>query len=641
MTGKSAIAARLGERGLLLPSLIGEALQANDRIKLRFSLLQEALAQARNPHERPATFAAERQSAGLGEAQFDAIVSGAKAIDAGAILAPGAGALIAGIKPDLAAMLAPVEAADPTAAASFSARLERLGASLAGPDGDAVSADKISAMTSGRREAGDSLHLLVMDLHKAINAIAAASAPETIDGASAHGATPQDRVRIAAFMRGVNRTRALAFGHPGLGTTAVRTGASLTIQNDIGTTDAHVLVVHVEGQSVAVTYTDVHRIRAKFFIGLFAGQDVEFSPLTEHESRGVGEEDVFYLLTGRFSGAEPALLGFLEALGARLVFLIDWNKARKALQIFTGKEAAAELLAFAARHEFGHRAFLELGGADLVFDSVRKVAEGRIPYGARLDDALGRMATRDFLREVLRRSSLGLSAGRSARLIRDEIQADLSQRFQSAEATLLELVVRHLGLSRMLAGWVADMTSGGAADWRRLAARSALLEKKADALTVSAREIAGRLSGADRLLRLVNAVENAMDSLDECAFLISLRPEKEAAGAAEAELSTLAGIGLESFSHLIRASEAAMLAPAGQRADATDALRSIDAVLDAEHRADAALREAMRACFGAASLDARGLTLRLEVARMIEASTDHLAHAALALRDHVLKELSA
>ncbi len=39
-------------------------------------------------------------------------------------------------------------------------------------------------------------------------------------------------------MRGLNRTAPLAFGHPGLGTTAVRANARLIIQNDIGTTDA-------------------------------------------------------------------------------------------------------------------------------------------------------------------------------------------------------------------------------------------------------------------------------------------------------------------------------------------------------------------------------------------------------------------
>ena len=40
---------------------------------------------------------------------------------------------------------------------------------------------------------------------------------------------------------------------PGLGTTATRVGARLTIQNDIGATEVHVLVVHVEGSAATVT----------------------------------------------------------------------------------------------------------------------------------------------------------------------------------------------------------------------------------------------------------------------------------------------------------------------------------------------------------------------------------------------------
>jgi hypothetical protein len=51
---------------------------------------------------------------------------------------------------------------------------------------------------------------------------------------------------MKAFMRGLHHTAALAFGHSGLGTTAVHAGDTLIIQNDIGTTDAHVLVVHVK-----------------------------------------------------------------------------------------------------------------------------------------------------------------------------------------------------------------------------------------------------------------------------------------------------------------------------------------------------------------------------------------------------------
>lgn len=646
MTGKSGIAERLGERGVLLPSLLSAALQANDRIKLRFSMLQEAIAQARSPREQPSTFAAERQQAGLAEPQFDKTISAARAVDGNKAFAPGSAALLAGLRTDLAAMIAPIETVEATDAKVFSGRLDTLCKSFPSADGDTVSAAEIGAMTSARREAGDSMHLLVMDMHKAINRITAATAPETIDGAKAHCVTPEDRTRIKAFMRGLNRTKALAFGHPGLGTMAVRTGTSLTIQNDIGTTDAHVLVAHVDGRNVTVTYTDVHRPRAKFFISLFAGQAIEFGPLTEHDSQGLGTDDVFYLLTGRFTGDDEAsLTDFIEFLGSRIVFLIDWNKARKALQIFTGKDAAVELLTFAAANDLGHRAFLELGGADLVFEAIRRVAEGRIPYGARLDDVLGRAATQDFLRNMLRQTSVGLAAGRSGRLIRDEIQADLSQRFETAEATLLMLIVRHLGLSRMLAGWLDDTLSNGgiarAADRQHLASCATKLEKKADRLTLSAREIAVRLRDNGNLLRLIDAVENTMDTLDECAFLISLAPETETAEAVAPPLSNLARLTLESVGHLVRAMEAAAQLPLGRRADATDSLQSIDSVLDAEHRADAAERDAMRACVGAASLDARGLVLGLEVARTLETATDHLAHAALSLRDRVLEELSA
>ena len=66
-------------------------------------------------------------------------------------------------------------------------------------------------------------------------------------------------------MAGVNRTAKLKFNHPGLATTATRAGGRLVIQNDIGTTDAHVIVIHVEGLTVSVTYTDVHAERLAFF----------------------------------------------------------------------------------------------------------------------------------------------------------------------------------------------------------------------------------------------------------------------------------------------------------------------------------------------------------------------------------------
>ena len=149
---------------------------------------------------------------------------------------------------------------------------------------------------------------------------------------------PEDRPAIEAFMRGVEATEKLKFGHPGLATTATRTGGRLTIQNDIGETDAHVVVIAVEADAVTVTYTDVHLARAKFFTGLFRNFPVQWSGL-ERKSAPV-------LATTAPSISSPAACrsttasgrdAFLETLGASLVFLIDWNKARKMLREWVSK----------------------------------------------------------------------------------------------------------------------------------------------------------------------------------------------------------------------------------------------------------------------------------------------------------------
>ncbi|MBO0755511.1 MAG: hypothetical protein J2P54_06595, partial [Bradyrhizobiaceae bacterium] len=532
MTSKTEIIQRLGEQAVLLPALLTEALAANDRIKLRLTLLQEATRHALHPDQKPPVLDAERRAAGLDGAPYDMTIAGARALSADRILVPGAHTLVRDLATDLSVMLQPLQVGDPDASHRFNDRLSAMRAAMPQAEGDEVVVRDIEAMTSARRGGSDSVHLLVMDAHKAINRLVADTAVETIDGAHVHHINDADRLRIKAFMSGLNRTAPLAFGHPGLGTTATRAGTRLCIQNDIGTTDAHVLVVHVEGATVSVTYTDVHRPRAKFFMSLFGSKGVTWSPLAEHSGSGLANDDVFYLVVGHFvAPEEAALLQFLEFLASRIVFLIDWNKARKALQTFVGKATAIDILTWGATHDHGHRAFLELGGIDLIFEAIRRVAAGHIPYGARLDETLGASESAEFLRRVLRQASEGLLAGRSTRLIRDEVQADLSQLFDTAEAAVLTVLVRHLGLSRMLAGAVADVFAPGglasAADRAGLALKSKRIEEKADRLTVSARDICARVHEADSLRLVVDEVENVTDVLDEGAFLLSLVPKSD------------------------------------------------------------------------------------------------------------------
>ena len=147
---------------------------------------------------------------------------------------------------------------------AFADRLERI--ELPQIEHGITAGEQIDAMTSGDRSAGDSLHLIVMDAHRAINRLQAATATETLSGARVSGLSAGSKLRVAAFMEGLNRTAPLKFDHPGLGTTAEHAGR-LLIQNDIGTTDAHVLVIASPG-SPSVTYTDVHLARLEFFQSL-------------------------------------------------------------------------------------------------------------------------------------------------------------------------------------------------------------------------------------------------------------------------------------------------------------------------------------------------------------------------------------
>ena len=644
MTSKTAIVERLGENAVLLPSLIGDALAANDRIKLCLSLLQEAASQAQMPDHKARQFEADTQ-AGLEHLAPDAFVAGARLLGPGRLLMPGVRALLAGLAGDLAAMLAPLQAADNEADRPFGARVAAVTKLIPAAEDDQLDVHTIDELTSANRGERDSVHLLVMDLHKALNRLVAETAVETLDGAQVHSLTERDRVTVKAFMRGLHRTASLAFGHPGLGTTAVRAAGALIIQNDIGATDAHVLVVHVKPAEVTITYTDVHRSRTKFFISLFDGQGVAWSPLAEQRASGF-EADIFYLLTGRCSANDEQMLDrFLEFLGSRIVFLIDWNKARKALQTFVGKNAAIDLLRWAAKHDLGHRAFLVLGGVDLILEAVDRAGSGRIPYGVRLDQALGPAECREFAQNVLRDASLGLAAGRTARLIRDEIQADLARRFETAESSVLTLLVRHLGLSRMLAGAISDLlsTPGFAtpAERQALARRGKQVEEKADRLTVAAREVAARIRDTNPLRPLIDEVENTMDALEQCAYYLGLLHDADGLDFEITPLVRLSEIVTDSVGHLVRAVEWASRLPKGQRADAISSLQSIDAVITDERIADTAERDTFAAFMASPHSDVRAPLLGLEIARLLETATDHLAHSALSLRDRVLEELTA
>ncbi len=639
---KTEIIERLGQTDLLLPSLITEGLAANDRVKVRLSVLQAAGAHARDPEGVRFDLTDECRAAGIDPMPLEAVVNSARTSAGERVTAPGLASLGAAIWDDVAAMVRTVKAGDATLGDSALERLSAIKGSASPGSSDELELAQIARLT-GLSQDGDSLHRLIMDLHKALNRLAAAHAEEVLAGAHVYALLPQDRPAVEAFMRGVDATQKLKFSHPGLATTATRAGPRITIQNDIGETDAHVVVIVVESDAVTVIHTDVHPARAKFFTGFFRDFAVKWSGLERKSTPGLGDDGAFYLLTGRFQTARSEDRdAFLETLGASLVFLIDWNKARKVLREWVSNADAIRILDWAARHRVGHRGFLELGGAELVASAVHRAASSRIGFGERLDDALGPEAAVDFLKTVLRISTEALLQGSSVRLARDRIEVALVAHLQRVDTRLLAIVIRQAGLAREIAAgiqqFVAERRAHRPFNCADLANRARRIEEKADRIVIEARSEIARFGIDQGVERLVNQIEEAIDDLEQAAFAASLVPTEIAPTLLDplAELCAATVSGAEAAA--IGAAAAAEV-PEGHRVDSEDALAAVGRLIEAEHNGDAAERT-VTARILTGEFDLRTALSVLDLARALEQATDQLARFGHLLREHVLADLS-
>jgi uncharacterized protein Yka (UPF0111/DUF47 family) len=641
---KSQIIEQLGQADILLPSLVAEGLAANDRIKVRMSALQAAAHHAQQPDHPATDLHVECRAAGIAPAALATLIGGAHLAGDGRMAAPNLARLMKEIQDDAATMLRAVAAGKPAEGETMNARLAaiRTAGSLEAPN--EIEIARIAKLTGVEQDGPDSLHRLVMDLHKALNRLAMDCSEEILAGAHVFGLHPEDRAPVESFMQGLNETRALKFNHPGLETTATRSGGRLLIQNDIGTTDAHVIVIAVKNNSVTVTHTDVHRARAKFFIALLEKFQVKWSGLDRHVAAGLGEDNAFFLVTGQYQAdSATERNAFLAALGAALVFLIDWNRARKLLRTWVAKDDAVRILEWAARQRVGHRAFLELGGNELIGAAVRNAAPTRIGFGERLDQALGRNAAIDFLKTAMRVSTEALSAGRSVRLVRDQIEADLIRRLERVDSALLTIVLRQVGLAHdvtaAIAHHIAELQAGRPSDSKQLAARAGQIERKADRIALEARKEVARLNAGPIIEQLVDRVEESVDELEQAAFIASLAPAgiDPALLSALAELCAVATTATEAAASGLAA---ALEVPEGRRADSEEALAAVIRLIDAEHAADARERDVTTRVFAGGFDVATSLSV-LELARAIERATDRLAGFGHLLRRHIMTDLSA
>jgi uncharacterized protein Yka (UPF0111/DUF47 family) len=630
MPMKTEILAAIGEDGLQLAATLNAALAANDRLKYVFSLLQMAVDHAAHPEQAAATLKRERDACGIDDAELDGVIAASR-MKGKACRVTGARRIVACIADDVRLMAAPVLATKP---AGLAARIDGLLAALPIATDDLLDPAAVSAITRIGHDKSDSLHGLVMDLHKRLNAMQAALSEEKLDGAAVYGLAETDRPFVAAFMAGVNRTARLKFSHPGLATTATRAGGRLVIQNDIGTTDAHVIVIHVRELAVSVTYTDVHPERLAFFQEMLKPQGVVWDG---QRTALLAAGAPFYLATGLFNAADATGCGsYLEFLGSRLVFLIDWNRARKQLHGFLRGPDRIALLLWAVTSETGHRGFLEVGGERLVNQAIEATAGSAMHFGDRLCDVLGDKETMNFLHFVFHAATDGILSHQSHTLIRDRIRGTLATYFRNEERQLLRLAGDHACLIFELACMVRDGLSAKPDDAEKLSRHARQFEHDADQMVVDAGEAARRRPEYAVFKGLLEQADDAANELENAAFLLGLAMLE---GKLLEALQGLADLVATSSQEWIKAlGDATQIGLAESQNETEDFLTAIDHVAALGHRADEAERALAKVAVQHAR-DFRELHVVALIGDKLKAAAAALRHSSSILREHVLRNL--
>jgi hypothetical protein len=151
---KSRIVEQLGQAEILLPGLVADGLSANDRAKVRMSVLQAATEHAHDPHGRAPELAAECRNAGVDAVATRSLIAGARNTASGTIEAPGLAKLGEALLADVATMIQAVSAGDASSGKAAEGRFAAISAKLGLGKPQIAEAEiaELTAVTSGTRD---------------------------------------------------------------------------------------------------------------------------------------------------------------------------------------------------------------------------------------------------------------------------------------------------------------------------------------------------------------------------------------------------------------------------------------------------------------------------------------------------------
>lgn len=214
---------------------------------------------------------------------------------------------------------------------------------------------------------------------------------------------------------------------------------------------------------------------------------------------------------------EASLQTSLEALGARIVFLIDWNRARKRLNLLVKKSTSIAVLSEAARREVGHMGWLLAGGDRVIFAAMEALGPDYFRMGDQLDAVMGVDQARDFLVEALLLATAGLQSKQAPAQIEDQNRLLLS-RHMARHRDEFAALEEHAAFCHALAEGLRDALAHGherdEAAAHKLAERAKGWERKPDQMVIRLREEAFRNPHRQPFLRVIECADDAADALE-------------------------------------------------------------------------------------------------------------------------------
>ena len=376
-------------------------------------------------------------------------------------------------------------------------------------------------------------------------------------------------------------------------------------------------------------------IRFKFFQRLLEQAGFSWEVAESVMTPGMNENKPYTVGQATLHAEDDATLQQgLEDVAARIVFVIDWNRARKRLQLFVNKATAVDLLERAAARGHGHMGWLMSGGEQLVYSTMEAVGSDAFRFGDRLDSVLGDTGARQFLLELMRMCTALLLEQQPQAVIEDKARL-LMGRALAQHHLEFDLMAEHAAYCHALAQTVCDLIAQGEEDSSQLVARIKRWEHRADGLVVQARQRAERQPRWKPVVQLLLQADDVADALEETAFLwtlVQLQPQPLPAAVLHT-VGKLADTTLAAIQDLVKAIEIArMLDPELDSRDSDVFLETLWRMLRAERTCDELLREARRTIVVTLHAQAAAMQLATELATTLEKASDALVATGYALR---------